>query len=500
MKKLKKLLALAGISIAVLSLSSCTAFFTSETMQFGSGDLNGDEEETAADMLILQKILLNSFSGRDAKILNCLDFEINRGDLNLDGKVDIFDMVLMRQDLINGNNRPVISTSINALPLTENTGSLTDDEIIFSSATELHDFIQPLYSGADIEDTDSEDSPFTYESFFDSTYTDEFFEKNILLIKPIIQHEEYNDIYYDISKVWIEDENIMIDYTYNYDSSDEERNGDYFIDTPILMQVAVPRELSDKKTVWNHGERDWSKFIEYIDEEPTISTSDTFKYTSPDGSQTFYVSQDILQYQDSDCKIKLHFYTMYDGYDTLAELEILTPDTVIPFSENGSNGEIIWSDDSVEFRFTADKEYSYTFDYIDKTVRRQTKTEEYTALKRKGITSVDIIADCAGNLDRHADMYILSDEMYNKPMVEKGFEVLGGRMDCFLDDKISYAEVIFKYDESFINGSEDNIAVYKYSKKDGTATKCDAVVDIENNTVTVENFTQGNYFLVTSAE
>ena len=497
MKNLKKLLALAGISIAVLSLSSCTAFFTNTSADFGSGDLNGDGEETVADMLILQQILLNSFSGRNAKILNCVDFAANSGDLNLDGKVDIFDMVLIRQDLINGNNRPVIKTSVNALPLTENSGSLNDDEIIFSSADELNNFIQPLYSGADIEDTDSEDSPFTYESFFDSTYTDEFFEKNILLIKPIIQHEEYNDIYYDISKVWIEDEKIMIDYTYNYDSSDEEKNEDYFIDTPILMQVAVPREISDKETVWNYGERDWSKFIEIIREEPVISTSDTFKYTSPDGSQTFCVSQDILQYQDSDCKIKLHFYTTYDGYNTLEELEILTPDTVIPFDEDGSNGEIIWGDDSVEFRFTADKEYSYTFDYIDKTVRRQTKTESYSALKNKGIISVDIIADCAGNLDRHADMYIVSDE-YNKPMEEKGFEVLGGRMDFFLDDKISYAEVIFTYDESFINGSEDNIGVYRYVNKNASITKCDSVVDTENNTITVRNFTQGNYFIAVS--
>lgn len=499
MKKLKRTAAFICAAAAVLSFSSCTAFFTPEKMEFGSGDVNGDGEETVADMLVLQRILLNNFSGREAKMLSCIDYAVNGGDLNLDGSVDVFDMVLMRQDLINGNSRPVISTSVNALPLTENSGKLTDDEIIFNSADELNDFIHPLYFGADTEDTDYDDSPFTYEDFFESTYTDEFFEKNILLIKPVIQHEEENDIYYDISKVWIEDEKIMINYTYNYNSGDEESNEEYFVDTPVLMQAAVPREISDKKTVWNYGERDWRKFIEYIDEEPVISTSDRFEYTSPDGSQTFYVNQDILQYQDDDCKIELCFYTTYDGYNWLEEIEVRTPDTVIPFSEDGSNGEIIWGENSVEFRFTADKEYSYTFDYIDKTVRRQTETRTYTGNFCTGITSVDIIADCAGTLDRHARIYTLSEDE-NKPMEEKGFEVIGNRMDFFLDDKISYAEVVFRYDESFINGSEDNIAVYSYSTKDGTAMKCDAVVDTENNTVTVENFTQGKYFLVTSAE
>ena len=458
------------------------SYIIETTGEAGSGNLNYDEDFNVADAVVLRRHLLNLSHNFD-------ESSFMKADLNLDGTVDIFDFIKMRDLLAANKENDSIAWEITSAEAVGEFQNIVNEnkEYAISSSEELQAFINEMYYNKVVHV-----EPISTAIELEEKYNDAYFENNVLLIKPLMQtkNENDDDILYNINRIYYENNILNIDYTFNYDSLR------YFeqCETGILAQVSVPKSLYCGENVsWNYYEKDW--YLGYggcCIVEPVILQDDTFKFEN--GDQTFYVDQTVSYYEEATgLDTDITFYTYFEGYKFLDSLSIHSDsECYTPFSDS-ENFQVTWRDNEVEFSFTADDTYTYCFDYIDKTVRTQTIT--YTTSEKskdKAIASVDLTADCAGSLAEKADIQASTFTIPNRITGRAGLPVR-----IKLNGAMSEPQGVIHYNEAELPCDENNLVLlyYNTSSKEAPILYNDEVLDTENNTLTFDVDKSGVYLL-----
>ena len=270
------------------------------------------------------------------------------------------------------------------------------------------------------------------------------------------------------------------------------------VNTPLLAQVSIPKSRDGMNPRWELKKVNYDRFIDFVLEEkkrnePEIDEYDSFYFNSPDGSQTFSVSQEVMKYSDKDCETTLWFFSVFEGSNQLQKVQICVPDEIYrPFSDE-KNYEVIWGENDVTFKFTADKEYSYTFDYVDKSLRTQTVTVNHTGNVYPGISSVDVTGDYAGDMQRVGVVIIRA--AYDEVPRDRGYNILGSPIGFNISKDVENPMAVLHYDESLLKGPEENLRLFGYSPEVNRFTRFSITADTENNTVTLPTVYNGIYFL-----
>ena len=109
---------------AIISISVCTVAtpVIASWHQIGSmGDINNDSKVSIADMILLSKYILGeiSLTSENAYHINGKSYSVNgrteddsvdylqTADINQDGRIDIFDLIMMRKYIVNQWSEPV---------------------------------------------------------------------------------------------------------------------------------------------------------------------------------------------------------------------------------------------------------------------------------------------------------------------------------------------------------------------------------------------------------
>ena len=418
MKKIHKLTAIASAMTLCLGAGSGTyitkpvlALSSETTKSTVEGDANGDGEFTTDDVVVLQEWLQGTGE------LECWQ----NVDLCEDGKIDVFDLCMLKNKL---TEMDMIKKTLTTFELLRIVG--TNDEITWS------DF---------------------------EAYKSEDIGSGLHILKYEIAGSED---------------------TYLYLSGDiaEEKPQTAYIQSDDGQYI----DLSEIKDLIY----------------PEVREDDTFEFVSPDGSQHFYVKQTAEKYKNQDGSTTLDFYTNFDHYNLLESLTITSSDKAyMPFTDD-ENFEVIWNESSVTFNFVADKEYSLTFDYIDTSVRNQTITQEINNKEKPEITAVDLIADCAGDLEYKSEIR----DVYRIDIMTSGTVGLVGTPIKFtLNEDVESASAVFHYDEDELRWvDEENIILMYYDNAFQRFSEVEAVIDTEKNTVSFDVEDDGIYLLVDAYE
>lgn len=210
---------------------------------FCSGDINLDDECTVADAVLMQQYLLGSLSREEKFALANVDL-ISTADLNLDGEIDVFDFIIMRDCLVNPDSQNEILWCVDSFGAAKKEAEETvGNEYVFTSYAQLEEYF----------------NSFAYPDYtkYKETYTADFFEDNVLLMKPVF--EDSMNAFYSINKIFYDGDTMNIDYTYNYGGEISEKLGD-----PVLLQVTVPKSrYHAEKISWNRKEADWKPLVEF---------------------------------------------------------------------------------------------------------------------------------------------------------------------------------------------------------------------------------------------
>ncbi len=401
-------------------------------------------------------------------------------------------------------------------------------EYRFTTKAELEEYFDMIYYQ---DYTDCINDPCTeIKNTYLEKYDDSFFAQNTLLMKPL---DSISTALYVIEDVYTSSDSIWIDYCRNYSTADVEG-----VSAAQLAFVSVPRGLCVLDNVnWRNTE---TVFIDDqfpcggVYEVPIVQN--TYDFASPDGTYHFYVQQDSQELPvkmgpaDSDAetmmpKAMLTFYRKDDHYE---QLKYLTTETIYPFSDKGEwskdeNGydvfsnassiseptlmespfSVTWKENSVVFEFyiNASETMQLEFDYPDLSVRTQTLTREIGNPEKPEIVSVDLTADCAGDLQYKADIK----DVYAVDWMATGtVGLVGTPIQLTWKEDVTPAQAVIHYNESELRWvPEQNLKLlYYHDGSDGTMQMMenvqDAVLDMENNTMTfaVNPDAQGIYLLV----
>lgn len=380
LKQLASAFLAAVCTVSVLAVTPVSAepvppldYFIKTEGVAGSGDFDGDGTSSVSDLVTLQKHLTKRIKWFNGDYLT-------KADVNHDGVVNVYDSIMMKHDLLGQNTRQGISWKMSEVLWSDEYYDTLENDYIFTSADELSDYIYSIYGNHfvvfDIEPgaTPPSDPYSDLEYEYRVKYDDSFFENNILLLKPILQNEG-EKILHDINRIYFEGDTLNIDYTRNYDSL----RSYPMVVTPLFAEVAVPKSLWHGGNVsWNYHAKDWELGVDEFSKGPIEVANESFTYT--DGKNTLEVSQVSKMFSNSDCATEIVF--RLNGRLMYGEL-IFADRPYAPFNNNGdwlralsptgecisevftdnNTFEIYWGKDSVKIRFTADKKYSYEFDY-----------------------------------------------------------------------------------------------------------------------------------------
>lgn len=229
-----------------------------------SGDANRDGKLSISDAVILQQYLTSGI---------CESKDLSRLDINLDGTIDSFDVIVMRQTILNPENIVSYKWSIDILA---SAGDLLQHDGIFTDAYETADYLSELIT-----------DPAELQTYLDR-YDETFFEDNNLVLVPFLQ-KHGKGIYYRVSGLGKMRPNFMrrmagdeIFMTLSADYSAYEAL--YPItNTNLLIQTAVPKSQS------NAGD-----FVSYFDDYQKETNMSLNIYHSPDNSREIYITQESL--------------------------------------------------------------------------------------------------------------------------------------------------------------------------------------------------------------
>lgn len=232
------------------------------------GDVNLDWTVNIADLVCMQRYLLG---------MGELDwvYGIYSADVDNDGKIDIFDYIEMRKMVdawcdLSKNNVEITCTftrcAFSVVDPMQYFKYEFDSEAVITSVSELKRYLSPLSVIATTGECIFYEvvSEEVYNDYLER-YTDEFFAKNVLLVKFLQGVDEYTLVsaQYDTSGKY-----TCFEIQY-YDSSDP--NVMYFNPLPpYIAEVAVPKKLwIDGDVIWEEVEKPFESSFA----EPQIITS-----------------------------------------------------------------------------------------------------------------------------------------------------------------------------------------------------------------------------------
>lgn len=271
-----------------------------------SGDVNYDGKLSIADAVILQQCLMNNYSPDD-------DFELDesRLDVNFDGVFDAFDLIQMRQNILDPENAPRQEWTIDIL---ECEGFPADETVVITSHQEMIKYLATFMEDIDMREIMKYNQRYDYK----------FFEENNLILKPFRQ-ERGNGVFYEVvgtGRVNYANEDVNFNgILLGINPSYEQDKALYPVtDTPMLAQVAVPKyQCVDGDEA---GCLDISQIL-----APDISS---YSYTSPDGETELYVTQEAFLLGGS---VNLYLKNPDGSFTPLTYL--FTDDGCCPFNDKG---------------------------------------------------------------------------------------------------------------------------------------------------------------------
>ncbi|MDE6426785.1 MAG: dockerin type I repeat-containing protein [Ruminococcus sp.] len=289
-----------------------------------SGDANHDNTVNIADAVLMQKYMS---SGE-------YDGDVSCFDINSDGIIDSFDMILMRQAIINPETVVEHTYAVDILKSVEN---LPEYGEVCTNTDEMSGYLSEFI--LDISEI---------QTYLDK-YDDTFFENNNLILMPFTQ-KYGRGVFYNVSGVGkihpkksrgIGDD-IFIALEAEY--------GAYRVlypitNTQLLIQAAVPKSEA------NSGDN-----VSIYDAYEINTDMESIVYKSPDNKYEFYVTQETMgdvsdiRFFLKSSKISYKAITFFTAYGDK------------PFTEEGE-----WSvDEEGNNVFSNDTTYSITWydDYI----------------------------------------------------------------------------------------------------------------------------------------
>ncbi|MDE5772117.1 MAG: dockerin type I repeat-containing protein [Ruminococcus sp.] len=290
---------------------------------FVSGDTNNDGSVNIADAVILNKYLVQGYT--ESTDIICLD-------VNSDGFIDSFDLVSMRNLVLNPDSAVSENYTIDILQSPAET--VPDGKIITDTSSMIK------YLSSFIED-EAEISVYT------ERYNDAFFEENNLFLQPLLQ-ERGRGIFYTVSGSYrTADETINLVISPNYESY---RALYPVTNTQLLIQTTFPKSQSRI-----------NNSIDLIDNYKNLPAVSSHSYYSPDGEKEIYITQESFM-NVSDIRIYLKSSAI--AFSPLAS--ITTENGFLPFSDDGewhknSDGidvfgdgvhySITWHEDSIVINY-----------------------------------------------------------------------------------------------------------------------------------------------------
>lgn len=158
---------------------------------------------------------------------------------------------------------------------------------------------------------------------------------------------------------------------------------------------------------------------------------------------------------------------------------------------------IHWMKDEVKVKFEKNESdwKTLTFPYPDRTVRTQTAEWEYNNEEKPEVTGAILTADCYGELRNKAEAQDVYD-IYVYPSRTVGLIGVPVLLEYY--DSVQNPSLTLTYDENELRGTpETSIIAMFHDDAAGTFTELpEAVVDTENNTVTIPDAAEGIYLLV----
>lgn len=270
-----------------------------------TGDINDDGYLNIADAVALSEYIKSGQSESS---------EISRMDINYDGFIDSFDLVLMRKLILNPDNAFSSDYSIDIINSAE---TVTDGKLV-TNKSEMTEYLSSF-----IKD-ESE------IAVFSERYNDKFFIKNNLVLQPFIQ-ERGRGILYTVSGSGVTQNNeICIVISPNYQVY---RPLYQVTDTFLLIQSSVPKSQSSA-----------GDGVILIDTEKSLSDISSYNYTSPDGTKEIYITQESFM---NIADIRVYLKNSAISFSPLTNLT--TENGFTPFSSNGewhrdSDGNDVFGD------------------------------------------------------------------------------------------------------------------------------------------------------------
>ncbi len=327
MKKFKGLMISTAVLLctAIAGAFQANADFKNSIMRC-SGDVNMDGEFTVADAVSMQQYLLNSYSDYrkfDAELHGIM----SSADLNFDGEVNVFDFIIMRDHLVNPVSQNVSWTIDDCETDSKEAYEIAGNEYMFTSYAQLEEYLDYLSSVLKTYDYYG-----FYYTEYSETYTADFFEDNILLMKPVCEDVAYES--YTITRIFYDDDVLNIDYRKSYYGEDSKNPEDI-----VLLQVAVPKSLYHAEQIsWNSEETDWrtvfdrfkenitqGEFLDLLQSKEEFTWFDFEPYKSENIGSGTYVLKYEIEYEDSNDNCFL--YICGDSiYEKPESIYIETPD------------------------------------------------------------------------------------------------------------------------------------------------------------------------------
>ena len=187
--------------------------FTFESID-PSGDINGDNELTMKDILILQKYI----AGKS----RLSSGELARADICNDGRINCFDIAEIKAAII--EKRKSIDYLISIDQHFSNINERFDSNAIIRSKNEMIDFLEDYISRKDIAE------------IYSAKYTDKFFEENVLLLGAVLQNYG-SQVMYDVSITGFENNTLNVHCGAVYPPMSSE-----CVISRLIAQIVIPKD------------------------------------------------------------------------------------------------------------------------------------------------------------------------------------------------------------------------------------------------------------------
>lgn len=288
-----------------------------------SGDVNEDGKVSIADAVALQNALLQKTYSDSSNL-----------DVNYDGHFDSFDLVIMRNLVLNPENALSRTYSVDVLKSCVN----SENGTLITDFGQLNDYLS-----ASLTDSDEINK-------YLERYSEEFFAENNLFIEPFTQARG-NGVFTTIKADGVFDTRNFGEYSENYcgivgvlvSEYEHDRQLYPLTNTTLLAQIAVPKSATDSGMQTAVLSDNW------------FGTDDCpCSYTSPDGETQFIITQSAFLFS-SDLSLYLKNSDGSLSYVT----DFFTDDGCMPFSEEGE-----WFTDSEGNSVFGDRE-NYTITWTD---------------------------------------------------------------------------------------------------------------------------------------